>query len=128
MAGVCPKSVSVVDNTDTDMLVKDHVETTDLSCLTHVGYDRNKSKMNGKLGSNMDPTFRLDHNEGKSNTEQMKVADQDGLAHVGINDNKGEVDTKPRLNIDLQALRGLNRGAQALLYTQLTTPRCVTST
>ena len=86
---------------NTDMMVKDHMGTTDLSCLTHVGYDRNRSKMNGMLGSNMDPTFRLDHNEGKSNTEQMKVADQDGLANVGINDNKGEVDTKPGLTIDL---------------------------
>ena len=86
--GVCPKLVSVGDNTDTDMLVKDHVETTDLSCLTHVRYDKTN-------------TFRLAHKEGKANTEQMKVANQDGLAHVGIDDNKGEVDTKPGLTIDL---------------------------
>lgn len=75
--GMCYKLVSVMDNTDTYMLVNDHAETTDLSGLTHVRYD-------------MINAFRLAHKEVKANTEQRKVANQVGIPRTGINDNKGK--------------------------------------
>ena len=75
--GVYYKLVSVMDYTETYMLVKDHKGTTDMSGLTHVRYD-------------MTNAFRLAHKEVKANTEQRKVANQGGLPHTGITDNKDE--------------------------------------
>ena len=71
--GVYYKLVSVMDNTETYMLVKDHKGTTDMSGLTHVRYD-------------MTNVFRLAHKEVKANTERMKVNN-----HMGIDDNKGKL-------------------------------------